>query len=37
VPVVYTLVDDAQSGVLRGWRALRGRAAAGRNAAQRAG
>jgi HAE1 family hydrophobic/amphiphilic exporter-1 len=26
VPVVYTLVDDAQSGVLRGWRALRGRA-----------
>ena len=24
VPVVYTLVDDAQSGVLRGWRALRG-------------
>jgi HAE1 family hydrophobic/amphiphilic exporter-1 len=26
VPVVYTLVDDAQSGVLRGWRALRGAA-----------
>jgi preprotein translocase subunit SecF len=26
VPVVYTLVDDAQSGLLRGWRALRGAA-----------
>jgi HAE1 family hydrophobic/amphiphilic exporter-1 len=26
VPVVYTLVDDAQSGVARGWRALQAQA-----------
>jgi multidrug efflux pump subunit AcrB len=37
VPVVYTLLDDAQSGVLRGWRALRGRLGSRRDAAQRAG